>query len=275
MRDLTSKQITMRNFLKAYAPFLALLFISSVHPQTFSIRDNYTKQEHYITMRDGTRLFTSIYIPKDTSRPYPFLMVRTPYSCSPYGAEAFRNSLGPEPNFAREKFIFVYQDVRGRYMSEGDFKWMTPFIPNKKPGDVDESTDTWDTIEWLLKNIPNNNGKIGVYGTSFPGHYAAQCLFDPHPALSAASPQAPMADNWLGDDMHHNGAFFLPHAMNFRFRKKTRRTHTKLWAACISTRNTGWISFLFGNGSLKKCKRKISEKSNRIMERMDKSSGLR
>lgn len=100
-------------------------------------------------------------------------------------------------------------------MSEGDFKWMTPFIPNKKPGDVDESTDTWDTIEWLLKNIPNNNGKVGVYGTSFPGHYAAQCLFDPHPALSAASPQAPMADNWLGDDMHHNGAFFLPHAMNF------------------------------------------------------------
>lgn len=100
-------------------------------------------------------------------------------------------------------------------MSEGDFKWMTPFLPNKKPGDVDESTDTWDTIEWLLKNIPNNNGKIGVYGTSFPGHYAAQCLFDPHPALSAASPQAPMADNWLGDDMHHNGAFFLPHAMNF------------------------------------------------------------
>ena len=100
-------------------------------------------------------------------------------------------------------------------MSGGGFKWMTPFLPNKKAGEVDESTDTWDTIDWLLKNLPNNNGKLGIVGTSFPGHYAAQALIDPHPALAAASPQAPMADNWLGDDMHHNGAFYLPHGMGF------------------------------------------------------------
>lgn len=176
---------------------------------------NYTKREVEIPMRDGVKLFTSIYAPKQTGRNAPFLMMRTPYSCRPYGPNAVRSNLGPEANFTKEGYIFVYQDVRGRYMSGGDFQWMTPYIPNKKPGQVDESTDTWDTIEWLLKNVPNNNGRVGVYGTSFPGHYAAQCLIDPHPALKAASPQAPMVDNWLGDDMHHNGAFFLPHAMNF------------------------------------------------------------
>ncbi|MEW5882651.1 MAG: CocE/NonD family hydrolase [Armatimonadota bacterium] len=180
-----------------------------------SVRDLYTKREVYITMRDGVRLFTSIYIPKDASRPAPFLMMRTPYSCRPYGEDAYRASLGPEASFVQEGYIFVYQDVRGRYMSEGEFAWMRPYKPNKAPGETDESTDTWDTIAWLLENVPNNNGRVGVYGTSYPGHYAAQTLIDPHPALTAVSPQAPMADNWLGDDMHHNGAFFLPHAMNF------------------------------------------------------------
>lgn len=179
------------------------------------VRENYTKQEVSIPMRDGTKLFTSIYRPKAADKKAPFLMMRTPYSCRPYGPEAYRGNLGPENSFTREGYIFVYQDVRGRYMSEGPFNWMNPFIPNKKPGQVDESTDTWDTIEWLIKNVPNNNGRVGVYGTSFPGHYAAQTLIDPHPALRAVSPQAPMDDNWLGDDMHHNGAFFLPHAMGF------------------------------------------------------------
>jgi putative CocE/NonD family hydrolase len=160
-----------------------------------------------IPMRDGVKLFTSIYVPKAADKKAPFLMMRTPYSCRPYGATAFKTSLGPESSFTQEGYIFVYQDVRGRYMSEGEFKWMNPYIPNKKPGQADETTDTSDTIDWLIKNIPNNNGRVGVYGTSFPGHYAAQCLIDPHPALKAASPQAPMADNWMGDDMHHNGAF--------------------------------------------------------------------
>ncbi|MGI8923082.1 MAG: CocE/NonD family hydrolase [Fimbriimonadales bacterium] len=181
--------------------------------ETFNARGAYTKREVQIPMRDGVKLFTSLYIPKDTKQKYPFMMVRTPYSVGPYGTSFGR--LGPSPEFAREGFIFVNQDVRGRYMSEGEFQWMTPYIPNKKPGQVDESTDTWDTIDWLLKNVENHNGRVGITGVSFPGHYATQALIDPHPALKAASPQAPMADNWLGDDMHHNGAFFLPHAMNF------------------------------------------------------------
>ena len=179
------------------------------------VHATYDKVEVQIPMRDGVKLFTSIYKPKDVSKKAPFLMMRTPYSCRPYGAGQIRGGLGPEPEFVKDGYIFVYQDVRGRYMSEGEFQWMTPYIPNKHSGQVDEATDTWDTIEWLLKNVSNHNGRVGVYGTSFPGHYAAQCLIDPHPALKAASPQAPMVDNWLGDDMHHNGAFFLPHAMNF------------------------------------------------------------
>ncbi|HEY7547405.1 MAG TPA: CocE/NonD family hydrolase, partial [Blastocatellia bacterium] len=132
------------------------------------------------------------------------------------GSTVFKPSLGPSDLFMEEGFIFVYQDVRGRWMSEGDFKWMTPYKPKKSaPTDVDESTDTYDTIEWLLKNVPNNNGRVGMWGISFPGFYTAAAIIAAHPALKAASPQAPMADNFLGDDMHHNGAFFLPHAFNF------------------------------------------------------------
>jgi uncharacterized protein len=180
------------------------------------VRSTYTKTEYAIPMRDGVKLFTSIYAPKDMSATYPILLTRTPYSIEPYGPGAYPRSLGPSPAFAQEGYIFVYQDVRGRYMSEGDFKWMTPYITNKRgPDDVDESTDTYDTIEWLLKNIPNNNGRVGMYGISYPGFYTAAALVDPHPALKAASPQAPMADNYLGDDIHHNGAFWLPHIFNF------------------------------------------------------------
>jgi hypothetical protein len=167
-------------------------------------------------MRDGVRLFTSIYLPKDTTQKFPILMRRTPYSVAPYGPDKYPDSLGPSSLLMKEGYIFVYQDVRGRNMSEGEFNWMTPYKPKKSgPTDVDESTDTWDTIEWLLKNLPNNNGRVGAWGISFPGHYTAQAIIDAHPALKAASPQAPMADNWLGDDMHHNGAFFLVHAFNF------------------------------------------------------------
>ncbi len=182
----------------------------------YDIKANYTKHEYQIAMRDGVKLFTSVYVPKDSSQKYPMIMQRTPYSVAPYGPDTYRGQLGPSPLFPKEGFIFVYQDVRGRNMSEGDFRWMKPFKPKKNgPQDTDEATDTYDTIEWLLKNIPNNNGRVGMWGISYPGHYSAQALIDPHPALKAVSPQAPMADNWLGDDMHHNGAFFLPHAFNF------------------------------------------------------------
>jgi uncharacterized protein len=182
----------------------------------YDVRANYTKHEYQIALRDGVKLFTSVYVPKDTTQKYPMIMQRTPYSVAPYGPDAYRSQLGPSLPFAKEGFIFVYQDVRGRNLSEGDFMWMKPFKPKKtSPKDTDEATDTWDTIEWLLKNIPNNNGRVGMWGISYPGHYSAQALIDPHPALKAVSPQAPMADNWLGDDMHHNGALFLAHAFNF------------------------------------------------------------
>ena len=183
--------------------------------ETYDVKAHYTKLETRITMRDGVKLFTSIYLPKDPSQKYPIIMQRTPYSVAPYGPDNYKTLLGPSPLLMRDGYIFVYQDVRGRNLSEGDFKWMTPYKPKKSGNEVDESTDTYDTIEWLIKNLPNNNGRVGMWGISFPGHYTAQAIIDAHPALKAASPQAPMADNWLGDDMHHNGAFFLPHAFNF------------------------------------------------------------
>jgi uncharacterized protein len=182
----------MRHLFLAIVLYL-LSFSVPGGAQTNYVQENYTKREVLIAMRDGVKLFTSIYAPKDSSKPAPFLMVRTPYSCAPYGSDKYRDHLGPEGEFRKEGYIFVYQDVRGRYRSEGDFHWMNPYILNKKAGQTDETTDTWDTIEWLLQNVPNNNGKVGLYGTSYPGHYAAQALIDPHPALAAVSPQAPMA----------------------------------------------------------------------------------
>ncbi|HXG67153.1 MAG TPA: CocE/NonD family hydrolase [Blastocatellia bacterium] len=211
--------------MKPFAVKIAVLLLALGSPlavgylraqATFDVKAHYTKYEYQIPMRDGVKLFTSVYVPKDTSQKYPIMLNRTPYSVRPYGPDEYKTELGPSPLFMREGFIFVYQDVRGRMMSEGNFKWMTPYIPNKtKPTDVDETTDTYDTIEWLLKNVPNHNGRVGMWGISFPGFYTAQGIIAAHPALKAASPQAPMADNFLGDDMHHNGAFFLPHAFNF------------------------------------------------------------
>lgn len=179
-------------------------------------RLHYTKSEYRITMRDGKKLFTAVYAPKDTSRPYPILLTRTPYSVSPYGEDAYKPSLGPSDLFMRDGYIFVYQDVRGRMMSEGDFVDVRPFNPDKsKPTDVDESSDAWDTIEWLVKHVANNTGKVGLYGISYPGFYSALGMIDAHPALVAVSPQAPIADWFVGDDFHHNGALYLPHAFAF------------------------------------------------------------
>jgi putative CocE/NonD family hydrolase len=178
--------------------------------ETPPVKARYTKHEYQIAMRDGVKLFTSVYVPKDASQKYPIMMQRTPYSVAPYGPDDYRDSLGPSPRFIEEGFIFVYQDVRGRNMSEGEFAWMRPHKPKKSsPTETDETTDTWDTIEWLVKNIPNNNGRVGVWGISYPGFYTATALMDAHPALKAASPQAPIADWFVGDDDHHNGAFFI------------------------------------------------------------------
>jgi uncharacterized protein len=180
------------------------------------IRAHYTKYEVRIPMRDGVKLFTAIYTPKNTSQTYPFLVSRTPYGIAPYGVDHYPKRLGPGPIFLRDGFIFVEQDVRGRSMSEGTFAEMTPHKDVKKsPTDVDESTDTYDTIEWLLHNVPNNNGNAGLWGISYPGFYVAAGIIDSHPALKAASPQAPVTDLFMGDDAYHNGGFML--AANFEF----------------------------------------------------------
>jgi putative CocE/NonD family hydrolase len=180
------------------------------------IKAHYTKYEFRVPMRDGKRLFTSVYVPKDASRKYPIMFTRTPYSVAPYGADSYKAALGPSEAFAREGYIFVYQDVRGRLQSEGEFVDARPYVPVKRgASDIDESTDAYDSIEWLLKHVPNHNGRVGMWGISYPGFYAAMGALDAHPALKACSPQAPIADWFIGDDWHHNGAFFLPHAFGF------------------------------------------------------------
>jgi putative CocE/NonD family hydrolase len=179
------------------------------------IRDNYTKREYRIPMRDGVTLFTAVYSPTDQSQRYPILMRRTPYSVRPYGEDQYPETLGPSPLLTRGGYIFVLQDVRGRFMSEGEFVNMTPHVDVKESvNDIDESSDTYDTVEWLLANVANNNGRVGMWGISYPGFYAAASMIDAHPAITAVSPQAPIADWWF-DDFHHHGAFFLPHSFNF------------------------------------------------------------
>lgn len=177
--------------------------------------DDYDKYEYRIPMRDGIKLFTSVYIPKDRSQSYPILMTRTPYSVGPYGDKK-KTRLHHSNLFVNEKFIFVFQDVRGQFMSEGTFVNMRPelneYTGNKK--EIDESTDTWDTVDWLIRNLPNNNGKVGIWGISYPGFYSAAATIYAHPAIKAVSPQAPIAD-WFFDDFHHHGAFFLPHSFGF------------------------------------------------------------
>ena len=184
------------------------------------IRENYAKREVMIPMRDGVKLFTSIYEPKAKAEKYPILLNRTPYTVAPYGKDKdgndqFKTSLGPNVLFAREGFIFVYQDVRGRWLSEGEFVNVRPDIANTDKTKIDESTDTYDTVEWLTKNVENNNGRVGIYGISYPGFYTSAGIIDSHPAIKAASPQAPVSDWFHGDDMHHNGALFL--AQNYSF----------------------------------------------------------
>ena len=178
------------------------------------IRAHYDKFEYRIPMRDGVRLFTAVYIPNDRSRNYPILMKRTPYGSGPYGADRYPDSLGPSMDYVRSGFIFVNQDVRGKYLSEGEFVNMRPHLEGKGKHQFDESSDTYDTIEWLLKNVPGHNGRVGQWGISYPGFYAAAGMIDSHPALKAVSPQAPIAD-WFWDDMHRHGAFVLPLAFNF------------------------------------------------------------
>src|ERR1700744_5705119 len=203
------------------------------------IKEHYVKTVANIPMRDGVKLYCTIYSPKDQSQKYPIIMTRTPYNVGPYD-DRYKPSLGQDTMLSREGFIFVYEDVRGRYMSEGEFVDVRPQIDtkpkvNSRPMDksstlstqpspqvksagtppIDESTDTYDTIDWLIKNLPNNNGRVGIEGISYPGFYSTASLPYAHPALKAVSPQAPVTDWFIGDDFHHNGALFVMDAFAF------------------------------------------------------------
>jgi putative CocE/NonD family hydrolase len=179
--------------------------------------NNYTKKEVTIPMRDGVKLFISAYLPKDNSEKHPILMERTPYSCAPYGKDRYRNFwVNHLIKYCRKGYIMVIADVRGRWMSEGEYMDVRPFNFNKKTNkDIDEASDTYDTIDWLVKNLENNNGNVGVFGISYPGFYSNMASLSGHPALKAVSPQAPVTDWFVGDDFHHNGAFFQMDAFAF------------------------------------------------------------
>ncbi|RZK41188.1 MAG: CocE/NonD family hydrolase [Pedobacter sp.] len=207
----------MKNCVLKLLLALALYSCPALAQETDSayVRNHYTKVEKLIPMRDGVKLFTAIYIPKDQSKKHPFLMTRTPYTVAPYGEDKYKLSLGTFPALMRDGFIFVYQDVRGRWMSEGVFDDIRPQTLKKGKKDIDESTDTYDTIDWLVKNVANNNGKVGISGISYPGFYSTTSLPNAHPALKAVSPQAPVTDWFVGDDFHHGGALFLMDAFRF------------------------------------------------------------
>ncbi|MCH2021622.1 MAG: CocE/NonD family hydrolase [Saprospiraceae bacterium] len=201
--------------------FTFFLFCSTLIGQDFyekySVREHYDKAEYRIPMRDGTKLYTIVYTPKDKDKQYPFLMMRTCYGIRPYRENQYRKSLGPSSYLMRKGYIFVYQDVRGRYMSEGTFDNMRPHITGNDPknkNEIDESSDTYDTIDWLLKNIENHNGRVGQWGISYPGFYTAAALPEAHPALKASSPQAPISDFFF-DDFHHMGAFLQSYLKAF------------------------------------------------------------
>lgn len=199
--------------------FLKLLLLSSflllgcnkaktTPREDFYVQENYSKTEVDIPMRDGIKLHTTIYYPKDKTKKYPILLQRTPYSGRPYGKGKMRKQIGPNKHLMKSGYIIVYQDVRGRWMSEGVYDNMRAYNPNKNGNETDESSDTYDTIDWLVKNTENNNGRVGTWGISYPGHYATVSVVDAHPALKASSPQACIGDFFF-DDFRHNGAFLL------------------------------------------------------------------
>ncbi len=206
----------MRKIL-SFIAFVSISFCTSAQEinETF-FKEHYSKKEVYITMRDGVKLFTAIYTPKDNTEKHPFLMTRTPYSCAPYGEDKYAAIWsGYKAAYVKENYIFVMQDVRGRYMSEGEFEDVRPFNKNKNVNEIDEASDTYDALDWLVKNVENNNGNVGIFGTSYPGFYSTEAALSNHPALKAVSPQAPVTDWFIGDDFHHNGAFFAMDGFGF------------------------------------------------------------
>jgi putative CocE/NonD family hydrolase len=236
--------------------FALVLLCASVNAQSTYVKEHFNKKDVYITMRDGVKLFTSIYTPKDASpqNKYPMMMQRTCYSIAPYGEDKYPARLGPSEIMMKEGYIFIYQDVRGRYKSEGTWTNMTPVIDNKKSKkDVDEGSDTYDTIDWLVKNVANNNGKVGQYGISYPGFYTAAGILSNHPALKASSPQAPISDFFF-DDFHHNGAFIEGYFFTFPvFGVQKKDTTSKSWFtnAMFNPGTKDGYQFLLDLGPLK------------------------
>jgi putative CocE/NonD family hydrolase len=204
----------MRKFTFLLLIILPFMAMSQQDDSTW-FKKNYIKKEIYIPMRDGVKLFTSVYLPENNKEKHPILMTRTPYSAAPYGKEYRTFWKNHYNQYLKENYIMVIQDVRGRWMSEGKFVDVRPFNPNKKAGDIDEATDTYDTVDWLIKNLENNNGNVGVFGISYPGFYSTMAAFSQHPAVKAVSPQAPVTEWFVGDDFHHNGAFFQMDAFAF------------------------------------------------------------
>jgi putative CocE/NonD family hydrolase len=253
--------------LKNLLSIALMLFVCAANAQNTGdekfIRENYAKSEYDIQVRDGVKLHTIVYVPKDASgeKKYPFLMQRTCYSVAPYGQDNYPPRLGPSPTLMRDKFIFVYQDVRGRYMSEGEWTNMTPHIDQKKSkSDVDEASDMYDTIEWLLKNVPNNNGRVGQWGISYPGFYTTASALCEHPALKASSPQAPIADFFF-DDFHHNGAFTQGYYLTFPVFgiKPPKPTTTSWFAGDMIKPEPDGFTFNLNMGSLKNFDRYYSK----------------
>jgi putative CocE/NonD family hydrolase len=224
--------------------------------QQIDLKNDYIKYEYRIPMRDGKKLHTAVYVPKDTTTTHPIMLSRTPYTTAPYGADYLK---AEQNNYwmAQEKYIMAFQDVRGRFMSEGEYEDIRPNIPVKRSNtDVDESSDTYDTIEWLLKHVERNNGNVGMIGISYPGFYAALGLVDAHPALKAVSPQAPISDWFLGDDFHHNGAMMLIDAFNFyRSFGKPRPALTTTWPPGFEYPTQDGYKFLLEAGSLASIKK--------------------
>lgn len=228
----------MRIFFRSSCVGIFIVMMLCIHTplsaQTQQKRapQDYKKTEYRITMRDGVTLYTAVYVPNDASasKTYPILMQRTPYTCEPYGADKYPQHLGPSVYMQNEGFIFVYQDVRGRYMSDGTYDNMRPQSKRANTNDIDESTDTYDTIEWLLKNISFHNGSVGQWGISYPGYYTAVGTIARHSALKASSPQAPIADFFF-DDFHHRGAFVQGyfHATSLFTYQKTSNTTDDWW----------------------------------------------
>ena len=208
--------------LVGFAAGLVGLPAPAAAQEPFDVQAHYDKHEVLIPMRDGVKLFTIIYTPKDTSEEYPILLTRTAYGIGPYGPDNYREVIGPNSDFARDGYMVAYQDVRGKFNSEGEFIHHVPYVEDSET--PNESTDTWDTIDWLVRNVSNNNGRVGQWGVSWGGWQVSMGMIDAHPALKASSPQAPPQDQFLGDDHHSGGAFQLMYA--FRWMSSNARARS-------------------------------------------------